>query len=83
MKERLRDTDGKDRKKQKTKKKTSHHFHVDELSHLRLHQVVALCADMFEKVEDADAALVLDLLQHAVDDDVGSGAAHSGAEGTR
>lgn len=31
---------------------------------------------MFEKIQDADCAFVLDLLQHAVNDNVGSGAAN-------
>lgn len=44
-------------------------------SYLGLDKVVALCADMFEEIQDADCAFVLDLLQHAVDDDVGSRAA--------
>lgn len=35
---------------------------------------------MLEKIQDADWALVLDLLQHAVDDDVGPCATHPGTE---
>lgn len=52
---------------------------------LRLHQVVALAADVLEEAEDVDRLLLLDLLEHAVDDDVGAGAAHAGAakNGTR
>lgn len=49
-------------------------------SYLSLNQVVALCADMFEKIQDADCAFVLDLLKHAVDDNVRSCAADSCTE---
>lgn len=35
---------------------------------------------MFEEIQDADGAFVLDLLQHAVDDDVGPRASHPGTE---
>lgn len=35
---------------------------------------------MFEEIQDADGAFVLDLLQHAVDDDVGPRATHPGTE---
>lgn len=35
---------------------------------------------MFEKIQDADCAFVLDLLQHAVNDNVCSGAPHACTE---
>lgn len=46
------------------------------VSYLSLNQVVSLCADMFEEIQDTDCAFVLDLLQHAVNDDVRSCAAN-------
>lgn len=44
--------------------------------YLSLHQVVPLCANVFEKIQDTDCAFVLDLLQHAVNDNVCSCAPH-------
>lgn len=46
---------------------------------LRLHQVVALAAYVLEEAQHLHRLLLLHLLQHAVDDDVGAGAAHPGA----
>lgn len=57
----------------KTKKKKRQRCWVFYLS---LNQVVALCANMFEKIQNADCAFVLDLLQHAVNDNVRSRAAN-------
>lgn len=48
--------------------------------YLSLDQVVALCADVFEEIQDADCAFVLHLLQHAVDHNVCSRAPDSSAE---
>lgn len=39
-------------------------------SYLSLDKVVALCADVFEEIQDADCAFVLDLLKHAVNDNI-------------
>ena len=52
-------------------------------SYLRLDQIVALGADMFEKGQGVDCAFILDLLQHAVNDYVCACAANTSAGGQR
>ncbi len=46
---------------------------------LRLHHVVALRAQTRHVTVDVDRLLVLDALEHGVDDDEGAGATHAGA----
>ena len=38
-----------------------------------------MCSDVFEEPQDVDCALVLDLLEHAVDDDVRASPPDTGA----
>lgn len=46
-------------------------------AHLGLNQEVPLSANVFEEAEDVDCALVLDLLQHTVDHNVGPSPSHT------
>lgn len=52
-------------------------------SDLRLHQVVALAAYVLEKANNVDRLLVLDLLEHTINDNVGACPTHSSTAKSR
>lgn len=58
---------------------------IQEKKHtdLRLHQVVALATYVLEEADNVDRLLVPDLLQHAVNDNVGACPTHSSTSKAR
>lgn len=53
------------------------------VTHLCLNQEVPLRPHVFQETHHVDRPLILDLLQHAVYDDVGPRPSHTGAAGHR
>lgn len=68
----------KPRRKQSQHQRGNRHRQEKKHTDLRLHQIVALAAYVLEEADNVDRLLVLDLLQHAVNDDVGACPTHSG-----